>query len=131
KYKGGRACDSPSISLSNRLKELFLRVNQLKTGTPPRIDGRTIDFSKLSPQFGDNPTPVFSFIGSVDQHPKQLPCYITHTNEKTHQIIKDNLKRSPIHMGIIKGIGPRYCPSIEDKIIRFKDRLTHHIFLEP
>ncbi|MFP3036589.1 MAG: tRNA uridine-5-carboxymethylaminomethyl(34) synthesis enzyme MnmG [Arsenophonus sp. ER-LPS3-MAG3] len=130
-YKGGRACDSPSISLSNRLKELFLRVNQLKTGTPPRIDGRTIDFSKLSPQFGDNPTPVFSFIGSVDQHPKQLPCYITHTNEKTHQIIKDNLKRSPIHMGIIKGIGPRYCPSIEDKIIRFEDRLTHHIFLEP
>ncbi|MFP3019361.1 MAG: tRNA uridine-5-carboxymethylaminomethyl(34) synthesis enzyme MnmG [Arsenophonus sp.] len=130
-YSGGRAGDPPALSLSHRLKELPLRVNRLKTGTPPRIDARTINFSQLLAQFGDNPTPVFSFIGSEKQHPKQLPCYITYTNEKTHQVIQDNLDKSPIHTGIIQGIGPRYCPSIEDKIMKFKDCSAHQIFLEP
>ncbi|MGP1939557.1 MAG: tRNA uridine-5-carboxymethylaminomethyl(34) synthesis enzyme MnmG [Arsenophonus sp. ET-DL9-MAG3] len=131
KYSGGRAGDPSVINLSHRLRELPLRVNRLKTGTPPRIDAKTIDFSQLAPQFSDNPTPVFSFIGTPDQHPKQLPCYITYTNEKTHQIIRDNLNRSPIYTGIIQGIGPRYCPSIEDKIIQFTNRSRHQIFLEP
>ncbi len=116
-YSGGRAGDPPSISLSRRLRELPLRVNRLKTGTPPRIDARTIDFSVLAQQHGDNPLPVFSFMGSVDQHPRQVPCYITYTNEKTHDVIE--------------GIGPRYCPSIEDKVMRFADPNQHQIFLEP
>ncbi|MEQ4693875.1 tRNA uridine-5-carboxymethylaminomethyl(34) synthesis enzyme MnmG [Providencia manganoxydans] len=130
-YSGGRAGDPPSISLSQRLRELPLRVNRLKTGTPPRIDARTIDFSQLGQQLGDDPMPVFSFLGSQDQHPQQMPCYITHTNEKTHDVIRNNLDRSPMYAGIIEGIGPRYCPSIEDKVMRFADRDTHQIFLEP
>ncbi|MEY0233173.1 tRNA uridine-5-carboxymethylaminomethyl(34) synthesis enzyme MnmG [Providencia manganoxydans] len=130
-YSGGRAGDPPSISLSQRLRELPLRVNRLKTGTPPRIDARTIDFSQLGQQLGDDPVPVFSFLGSQDQHPQQMPCYITHTNEKTHDVIRNNLDRSPMYAGIIEGIGPRYCPSIEDKVMRFADRDTHQIFLEP
>ncbi|HGJ5883558.1 tRNA uridine-5-carboxymethylaminomethyl(34) synthesis enzyme MnmG [Arsenophonus sp.] len=130
-YSGGRAGDPPSISLSHRLRELPLRVDRLKTGTPPRIDARTIDFSQLAPQFGDDPSPIFSFVGSAEQHPQQLPCYITYTNEKTHQVIRDNLDRSPMYAGIIEGIGPRYCPSIEDKVMRFADRSAHQIFLEP
>ncbi|MEI9534445.1 tRNA uridine-5-carboxymethylaminomethyl(34) synthesis enzyme MnmG [Moellerella wisconsensis] len=130
-YSGGRAGDPPSISLSQRLRALPLRVNRLKTGTPPRIDARTIDFSQLGIQLGDNPTPVFSFLGNRDQHPEQLPCYITYTNEKTHEVIRNNLDRSPMYAGIIEGIGPRYCPSIEDKVMRFADRDSHQIFLEP
>ena len=130
-YSGGRAGDPPSISLSQRLRELPLRVNRLKTGTPPRIDARTIDFNQLAQQLGDNPMPVFSFLGSQDQHPQQMPCYITYTNEKTHDVIRNNLDRSPMYAGIIEGIGPRYCPSIEDKVMRFADRDSHQIFLEP
>ncbi|WP_368919880.1 tRNA uridine-5-carboxymethylaminomethyl(34) synthesis enzyme MnmG [Providencia vermicola] len=130
-YSGGRAGDPPSISLSQHLRELPLRVNRLKTGTPPRIDARTIDFSQLAQQLGDDPMPVFSFLGSQDQHPQQVPCYITHTNEKTHDVIRNNLDRSPMYAGIIEGIGPRYCPSIEDKVMRFADRNAHQIFLEP
>lgn len=130
-YSGGRAGDPPSIALSRRLRELPLRVNRLKTGTPPRIDARTIDFSVLAQQHGDTPTPVFSFLGCASQHPQQMPCYITHTNEKTHEVIRNNLDRSPMYAGIIEGIGPRYCPSIEDKVMRFADRNAHQIFLEP
>ena len=130
-YSGGRAGDPPSIPLSRRLRELPLRVSRLKTGTPPRIDARTIDFSVLAPQHGDNPMPVFSFMGNVSQHPEQVPCYITHTNEQTHEVIRNNLDRSPMYAGIIEGIGPRYCPSIEDKVMRFADRNAHQIFLEP
>ncbi|MDW5501647.1 tRNA uridine-5-carboxymethylaminomethyl(34) synthesis enzyme MnmG [Pseudomonas lundensis] len=130
-YSGGRAGDPPSISLSQRLRELPLRVNRLKTGTPPRIDARTIDFSVLAPQHGDTPIPVFSFMGNAGQHPEQMACYITHTNEKTHDVIRNNLDRSPMYAGIIEGIGPRYCPSIEDKVMRFADRNAHQIFLEP
>ncbi|WP_318390100.1 tRNA uridine-5-carboxymethylaminomethyl(34) synthesis enzyme MnmG [Enterobacter sp.] len=130
-YSGGRAGDPPSISLSRRLRELPLRVNRLKTGTPPRIDARTIDFSVLAEQHGDNPMPVFSFMGNAAQHPRQVPCYITHTNEKTHDVIRNNLDRSPMYAGVIEGIGPRYCPSIEDKVMRFADRNQHQIFLEP
>ncbi|AXF77782.1 tRNA uridine-5-carboxymethylaminomethyl(34) synthesis enzyme MnmG [Erwinia tracheiphila] len=130
-YSGGRAGDPPSIPLSRRLRELPLRVSRLKTGTPPRIDARTIDFSVLAPQHGDVSLPVFSFMGNVAQHPKQVPCYITYTNEKTHQVIRDNLDRSPMYAGVIEGIGPRYCPSIEDKVMRFADRDAHQIFLEP
>ncbi|AVJ19907.1 tRNA uridine-5-carboxymethylaminomethyl(34) synthesis enzyme MnmG [Serratia sp. MYb239] len=130
-YSGGRAGDPPAISLSQRLRELPLRVDRLKTGTPPRIDARTIDFSVLAEQHGDTPTPVFSFMGNADQHPRQVPCYITHTNEKTHDVIRSNLDRSPMYAGIIEGIGPRYCPSIEDKVMRFADRNAHQIFLEP
>jgi tRNA uridine 5-carboxymethylaminomethyl modification enzyme len=130
-YSGGRAGDPPSISLSQRLRELPLRVNRLKTGTPPRIDARTIDFSVLAEQHGDTPIPVFSFLGNASQHPQQVPCYITHTNEKTHDVIRNNLDRSPMYAGIIEGIGPRYCPSIEDKVMRFADRNAHQIFLEP
>ncbi|MFT2796334.1 tRNA uridine-5-carboxymethylaminomethyl(34) synthesis enzyme MnmG [Serratia sp. N21D137] len=130
-YSGDRAGDPPSISLSQRLRELPLRVNRLKTGTPPRIDARTIDFSVLAEQHGDTPIPVFSFLGNASQHPQQVPCYITHTNEKTHDVIRNNLDRSPMYAGIIEGIGPRYCPSIEDKVMRFADRNAHQIFLEP
>ncbi|WP_435928427.1 tRNA uridine-5-carboxymethylaminomethyl(34) synthesis enzyme MnmG [Dryocola sp. BD613] len=130
-YSGGRAGDPPSIPLSRRLRELPLRVSRLKTGTPPRIDARTIDFSVLAQQNGDNPMPVFSFMGNVNQHPAQVPCYITYTNEKTHDVIRNNLDRSPMYAGVIEGIGPRYCPSIEDKVMRFADRNQHQIFLEP
>lgn len=130
-YSGGRAGDPPAISLSQRLRELPLRVNRLKTGTPPRIDARSIDFSALAPQHGDNPAPVFSFMGNAAQHPRQIPCYMTYTNEKTHDVIRNNLDRSPMYAGIIEGIGPRYCPSIEDKVMRFADRTSHQIFLEP
>ncbi|WP_434665371.1 tRNA uridine-5-carboxymethylaminomethyl(34) synthesis enzyme MnmG [Klebsiella sp. B345] len=130
-YSGGRAGDPPSIPLSRRLRELPMRVSRLKTGTPPRIDARTIDFSVLAQQHGDTPMPVFSFMGSADQHPRQVPCYITYTNEKTHDVIRNNLDRSPMYAGVIEGIGPRYCPSIEDKVMRFADRNQHQIFLEP
>ncbi|MGM3175985.1 tRNA uridine-5-carboxymethylaminomethyl(34) synthesis enzyme MnmG [Dickeya lacustris] len=130
-YSGGRAGDQPAIALSRRLRELPLRVGRLKTGTPPRIDARTIDFSVLTPQHGDNPMPVFSFLGHASEHPEQMPCYITHTNERTHDVIRNNLDRSPMYAGVIEGIGPRYCPSIEDKVMRFADRNAHQIFLEP
>ncbi|MDD1629359.1 MAG: tRNA uridine-5-carboxymethylaminomethyl(34) synthesis enzyme MnmG [Methylococcaceae bacterium] len=130
-YSGGRAGDPASIALADRLRELPFRIDRLKTGTPPRIDGRTIDFSKLEEQHGDDPVPVFSFLGKRDQHPKQIPCHITRTNSKTHDIIRSGLDRSPLYSGIIEGIGPRYCPSIEDKIVRFADRDTHQIFVEP
>lgn len=130
-YQGGRAGDPPSISLAHRLRELKLPVGRLKTGTPPRIDGRTIDYSALTEQPGDVPVPVFSFLGQASQHPRQLPCWITQTNERTHDIIRGGLDRSPLFTGVIKGIGPRYCPSIEDKIVRFADKDSHQIFLEP
>ncbi|MFP1809312.1 tRNA uridine-5-carboxymethylaminomethyl(34) synthesis enzyme MnmG [Lonsdalea quercina] len=130
-YSGGRAGDPPSIPLAKRLRELPLRVGRLKTGTPPRIDARTIDFSVLGQQHGDTPMPVFSFMGKASQHPAQMPCYITHTNERTHEVIRNNLDRSPMYAGVIEGIGPRYCPSIEDKVMRFADRNAHQIFLEP
>ncbi|PIJ48313.1 tRNA uridine-5-carboxymethylaminomethyl(34) synthesis enzyme MnmG [Erwinia sp. OLTSP20] len=130
-YSGGRAGDPPSIPLARRLRELPLRVSRLKTGTPPRIDARSIDFTQLATQHGDNPMPVFSFMGSADQHPQQMPCWMTYTNEQTHDTIRKNLDRSPMFAGIIEGIGPRYCPSIEDKVVRFADRTAHQIFLEP
>ncbi len=129
--KGGRSGDFSSISLSKSLQEFPFRINRLKTGTPPRIDSRTIDFSVLLPQYSDIPIPIFSFIGNVNQHPKQIECYITYTNEKTHEIIRNNINYSPIYTGILTGIGPRYCPSIEDKVIRFSDRKSHQVFLEP
>jgi tRNA uridine 5-carboxymethylaminomethyl modification enzyme len=128
---GGRAGDPASIKLSERLRELPLRVGRLKTGTPPRIDGRSVDFSKMEVQPGDTPIPVFSFMGSAAEHPRQIDCYITHTNEKTHEIIRNNLKFSAMYSGAIEGIGPRYCPSIEDKIVRFADKNSHQIFVEP
>ncbi|AET16610.1 TPA: tRNA uridine-5-carboxymethylaminomethyl(34) synthesis enzyme MnmG [Pasteurella multocida] len=130
-YTGGRAGDPASVMLADRLRELNLRVDRLKTGTPPRIDARTIDFSILAKQHGDEKLPVFSFMGSVDQHPRQIPCFITHTNEQTHEVIRNNLDRSPMYAGIIEGIGPRYCPSIEDKVMRFSERNSHQIYLEP
>ncbi len=130
-YSGGRAGDPASVALAERLRELPFRIDRLKTGTPPRIDGRTIDFSKLEEQHGDTPLPVFSFMGKREQHPRQIPCYITRTNTQTHDIIRAGLDRSPLYSGIIEGIGPRYCPSIEDKIVRFADRDTHQIFVEP
>ena len=131
-HAGGRAGDPPAVSLSARLKELKLPQGRLKTGTPPRLDGRTIDFSKLTEQPGDlNPMPVFSFMGHASQHPRQLPCWITHTNERTHEIIRSGFDRSPMFTGVIEGVGPRYCPSIEDKINRFADKDSHQIFLEP
>jgi len=130
-YSGGRAGDPPSIALAKRLRELPLRVGRLKTGTPPRIDGRTVDFSVMTEQPGDTPTPVMSFIGSAEQHPAQVSCWITHTNARTHEIIASNLDRSPMYSGVIEGIGPRYCPSIEDKIHRFADKDSHQVFLEP
>ncbi|WP_076590490.1 tRNA uridine-5-carboxymethylaminomethyl(34) synthesis enzyme MnmG [Vibrio ostreicida] len=128
---GGRAGDPPSIALADRLREMPFRVDRLKTGTPPRIDARTVDFSVLETQHGDNPTPVFSFMGQRNQHPTQIPCYITHTNENTHDVIRKNLDRSPMYAGVIEGIGPRYCPSIEDKVMRFADKNSHQIFVEP
>lgn len=130
-YTGGRAGDPASIMLADRLRDLGLRVDRLKTGTPPRLDARTIDFSVLAEQHGDEQLPVFSFMGSVDQHPTQIPCFITHTNEQTHDVIRNNLDRSPMYTGIIEGIGPRYCPSIEDKVMRFAERNSHQIYLEP
>ncbi|WP_241284850.1 tRNA uridine-5-carboxymethylaminomethyl(34) synthesis enzyme MnmG [Burkholderia cenocepacia] len=131
-YTGGRAGDPAAVSLSSRLKELKLPQGRLKTGAPPRIDGRTIDFSKLDEQPGDlDPIPVFSFLGRAEQHPQQLPCWVTHTNERTHDIIRGGLDRSPMYTGVIEGVGPRYCPSIEDKIHRFASKDSHQIFLEP
>lgn len=130
-YAGGRAGDPASVSLAQRLRDLNLRVDRLKTGTPPRIDARTINFDVLAKQYGDEKLPVFSFMGSVDQHPRQIPCYITHTNEQTHELIRNNLDRSPMYAGVIEGIGPRYCPSIEDKVMRFAERNSHQIYLEP
>ncbi|ASW79647.1 tRNA uridine-5-carboxymethylaminomethyl(34) synthesis enzyme MnmG [Vibrio anguillarum] len=130
-FSGGRAGDPPSIALAQRLRELPFRVDRLKTGTPPRIDARSVDFSVLETQHGDNPTPVFSFMGQREQHPRQIPCYITHTNDKTHDVIRANLDRSPMYAGVIEGIGPRYCPSIEDKVMRFADKNSHQIFIEP
>lgn len=130
-YEGGRAGDPPSNALSARLRELPFTVERLKTGTPPRIDSRTIDYSKLQEQAGDDPVPVFSFIGSRDDHPRQVSCHITNTNERTHEIIRQGLSRSPMYTGVIEGVGPRYCPSIEDKVIRFADRDSHQIFIEP
>ncbi|WP_374475238.1 tRNA uridine-5-carboxymethylaminomethyl(34) synthesis enzyme MnmG [Zoogloea sp.] len=130
-YSAGRAGDPPAISLSQRLKELALPQGRLKTGTPPRLDARSIDFSVMQEQPGDDPVPVFSFLGKASQHPRQLPCWITHTNSRTHDIIRANLDRSPMYSGVIEGVGPRYCPSIEDKIHRFADKDSHHVFLEP
>ncbi|MGK4925336.1 tRNA uridine-5-carboxymethylaminomethyl(34) synthesis enzyme MnmG [Bordetella hinzii] len=131
-YSGGRAGDPPAISLGQRLKELKLPQGRLKTGTPPRIDGRTINYAVLEEQPGDlDPVPVFSFMGSAALHPRQLPCWITHTNERTHEIIRGGLDRSPMYSGVIEGVGPRYCPSIEDKIHRFADKASHQVFLEP
>ena len=130
-YQAGRAGDPASVSLAARLRELQLPVGRLKTGTPPRIDGRTIDRSVMGVQPGDNPEPVFSYRGNRAMHPQQLPCWVTHTNEKTHEIIRGGLDRSPMYTGVIEGVGPRYCPSIEDKIHRFADKPSHQIFLEP
>ncbi len=130
-YRAGRAGDPPSVSLAAILRELKLPVGRLKTGTPPRLDGKTVDFSVMKPQPGDDPSPVFSFMGRAEMHPRQLPCWITHTNERTHQIIRKGLDRSPLYTGKIEGVGPRYCPSIEDKIHRFAGKSSHQIFLEP
>lgn len=130
-FQAGRAGDPPSISLAHRLREMKLPVGRLKTGTPPRIDGRSIDYALLQEQPGDNPVPVFSFTGNAAQHPRQISCWITRTNRCTHDVIRDGLDRSPLFTGKIEGVGPRYCPSIEDKIVRFSDRDSHTIFLEP
>ncbi len=130
-YSAGRAGDPPAISLAARLREIGLPAGRLKTGTPPRIDGRTIDYSVMTIQPGDDPVPVFSFLGNAAQHPAQMPCWITHTNERTHDIIRSGLDRSPMYTGVIEGVGPRYCPSVEDKIHRFADKESHQIFLEP
>jgi tRNA uridine 5-carboxymethylaminomethyl modification enzyme len=130
-YEAGRAGDPPAKALAARLRERKLPVGRLKTGTPPRLDGRTIDFATLTMQPGDDPAPVFSFLGDRAMHPRQVPCWITHTNERTHEIIRAGLDRSPLFTGVIKGVGPRYCPSIEDKVVRFADRGSHQIFLEP
>ncbi|MGO9805095.1 MAG: tRNA uridine-5-carboxymethylaminomethyl(34) synthesis enzyme MnmG [Steroidobacteraceae bacterium] len=130
-YAGGRAGDPPSLRLAARLRELSLRVGRLKTGTPPRIDGRTIDWEVLARQPGDVPTPVFSFLGRASEHPRQIDCFITHTNERTHEIIRAATDRSPMFTGAIEGTGPRYCPSVEDKVVRFADKASHQIFVEP
>jgi len=130
-YPAGRAGDAPAISLAHRLRELKLPVGRLKTGTPPRIDGRTINYAVMQEQHGDTPLPVFSFMGNVSQHPRQLPCWITETSHRTHDIIRGGLDRSPLFTGVIEGVGPRYCPSIEDKITRFADKNSHQVFLEP
>jgi tRNA uridine 5-carboxymethylaminomethyl modification enzyme len=130
-FKAGRAGDPPSTSLAARLREMKLPVGRLKTGTPPRLDGRSIDYSAVAEQPGDNPSPVFSFLGNVLQHPSQLSCWITHTNSLTHDIIRGGLDRSPLFTGVIEGVGPRYCPSIEDKVVRFSAKESHQIFLEP
>ena len=130
-HEGGRAGDPPANALARKLRERGFAVGRLKTGTPPRIDGRTIDFSRLEPQPGDDPRPVFSYLGSRDQHPPQVPCHITHTGERTHAIIRAALDRSPMYTGVIDGTGPRYCPSVEDKVVRFAERDAHQIFVEP
>jgi len=130
-YAGGRAGDAPAQRLAERLRELSLGVDRLKTGTPPRIDGRTIDFGSVDEQPGDDPAPVFAFTGSVADHPRQVSCWITHTSERTHDIIRGALDRSPLYTGKIEGVGPRYCPSIEDKVVRFADKASHQIFIEP
>ncbi|MDU0353347.1 tRNA uridine-5-carboxymethylaminomethyl(34) synthesis enzyme MnmG [Paraglaciecola aquimarina] len=130
-YKGGRAGDPPSIALADRLRALPFRVDRLKTGTPARLDARTLNYDVMQKQDGDTPVPVFSFLGKPSDHPQQIPCYITYTNEKTHEIIRGGLDRSPMYTGVIEGIGPRYCPSIEDKIHRFADKDSHQIFVEP
>lgn len=130
-YEAGRAGDPPAKNLALRLRDLPFRIKRLKTGTPPRIDGRTVDFSVMEMQPGDTPTPVFSFLGERAEHPEQTACYITHTNEKTHDLIRNGLTESPLYAGVISGVGPRYCPSIEDKIVRFADKTSHQIFVEP
>jgi len=130
-YEGGRAGDPPSNGLARRLRELPFRIERLKTGTPPRLDARSIDYSRLAEQPGDDPVPVFSFLGRPEDHPRQVSCHITHTSERTHDIIRSGLSRSPLFTGVIEGVGPRYCPSIEDKIVRFADKTSHQIFLEP
>ena len=130
-YQGGRAGDPPSNALSNKLRAMPFTVDRLKTGTPPRLDGRSLDYSKMLAQPGDTPTPIFSFMGKQSDHPDQVSCFITHTNEQTHDIIRDGLDRSPMYTGVIEGVGPRYCPSIEDKINRFSDKSSHQIFVEP
>lgn len=130
-HSGGRAGDPPSIALASRLRELPLRVERLKTGTPPRIDGKTVDFSVMQEQWGDTPIPVMSYVGSAQEHPQQICCYITHTNERTHEIIRSGFDRSPMFTGVIEGTGPRYCPSIEDKVNRYADKTSHQIFVEP
>jgi tRNA uridine 5-carboxymethylaminomethyl modification enzyme len=130
-YAGGRAGDAPSNRLAARLRELKLRVARLKTGTPPRLDGRTLDWSAMTPQPGDTPTPVFSFLGRAREHPRQAYCFITSTNERTHEIIRAATDRSPMYTGAIEGLGPRYCPSVEDKVVRFADKPSHQIFVEP
>jgi len=130
-YSGGRAGDPPANALAKRLRAMPFRVERLKTGTPPRIDGRSIDYSQLLEQPGDSPTPVFSFLGNVQQHPQQVSCFIAHTNAQTHEIIQNSLDRSPLYTGQIEGIGPRYCPSIEDKVVRFAEKSRHQIFVEP
>ncbi len=130
-YEGGRAGDPPANALARRLRELDLGVERLKTGTPPRIDGRSIDWSVLEEQPGDDPAPVMSYIGSRDEHPRQISCHITYTNERTHEIIRGGMDRSPMYTGVIEGVGPRYCPSIEDKVVRFADKDQHQIFVEP
>ncbi|WP_415904769.1 tRNA uridine-5-carboxymethylaminomethyl(34) synthesis enzyme MnmG [Neptuniibacter sp. QD48_55] len=130
-HSGGRAGDPPSIALAHRLRELPFRVDRLKTGTPPRIDARSVDFSVMQEQPGDTPTPVMSYMGKLSDHPEQISCYITHTNERTHEILRNGLDRSPMYTGVIEGVGPRYCPSIEDKIMRFADKDQHQVFVEP
>lgn len=130
-YQGGRAGDPPANALAKRLRELPFRVNRLKTGTPPRIDGKTIDYTSLEVQPGDVPVPVFSFLGNASEHPEQMVCHITHTNERTHEIIRGGLDRSPMYNGNIEGVGPRYCPSVEDKVVRFAGKSSHQIFIEP
>ena len=130
-YQGGRAGDPPANALAKRLRELPLRVDRLKTGTPPRIDAKSIDLSVMQEQPGDTPTPLFSFMGKPEDHPEQISCYITHTNDQTHDVIRNGLDRSPMYSGVIEGVGPRYCPSIEDKVMRFADKTSHQIFVEP
>jgi tRNA uridine 5-carboxymethylaminomethyl modification enzyme len=130
-YAGGRAGDPPATALARRLRERPFRVGRLKTGTPPRIDGRSIDFRKLDVQPGDEPAPVFSYMGTPAQHPRQVPCHITHTNQRTHEIIRSGLDRSPMYSGAIEGVGPRYCPSVEDKVVRFAEKESHQVFVEP
>ena len=130
-HSGGRAGDPAALKLAKRLREMGLEVARLKTGTPPRIDARSIDFNRLEPQAGDDPAPVFSFMGRRAEHPRQVPCHITHTTGRTHEIIRANLHRSPMFSGAIEGTGPRYCPSIEDKVVRFADKGSHQIFVEP
>ncbi|HZF98741.1 MAG TPA: tRNA uridine-5-carboxymethylaminomethyl(34) synthesis enzyme MnmG, partial [Pseudoxanthomonas sp.] len=130
-YAAGRAGDPPATALAQRLREGAFAVDRLKTGTPPRIDGRSLDYSVMTEQPGDDPLPVMSYLGRIDEHPRQVSCWITHTNERTHRIIRDALHRSPLYSGQIEGIGPRYCPSIEDKVVRFAEKASHQIFVEP